>query len=34
VLALQDCDANELVFWRENKDCAGKKPWQILLNRK
>ena len=23
-----------LVFWRENKDCDGKKPWQILLNRK
>jgi hypothetical protein len=23
-----------LVFWRENDDCDGKKPWHVLLNRK
>jgi hypothetical protein len=24
----------ELVFWRETKDCEGKKDWRVLVNKK
>lgn len=24
----------QLVFWRETKDCDGKKGWRVLVNRK
>ncbi|HMN51035.1 MAG TPA: hypothetical protein PKB01_03110 [Xanthobacteraceae bacterium] len=24
----------ELVFWRETKDCDGKRGWRVLVNRK